>query len=640
MCRHSRDCHKPKCKPKCCKPGTAITLKCNKTYVISKPGNYLLIDNTRFNPNELTEAAIIVDASNVVIDLCGKRLYQTNQVLTTGIKVRPNRDCVTIKNGTIDGFQGWSIHYEGPNSDIKLLDLLVKNSGTNERDETANAVDGGIKLGDQPNEVRVSDVTIQNVHVSDVKNFGILVALVKNAKVDNVVVENISADAPIRFISGLNFRPYLTANDRASNLSISNSVIRHLKSDQLTGIFALGASLLGFSATDNVTLTNTKAVDIEVSGLPNQLPIFSCNWLGGGNKNMVVENCEFTGNKSTGVALSACFHHSGDSFGNGLRENGNDTIRDCTFGNLEGDQFVYGFEHVFHDQVDVLNCHVTDVRSRGVNVGAFAGLAFTPEAVGILIRGGRPAPSTDPVEDNIRANPSNVVMRSSTVQKVVNEKGWAAGFAHAPLVFNKFVSSEPDAPLAPPVIVENIQYSDCVAQSITSNGDFEGLKNVPGVAFGYLLDRGVFKNNLFEIIGTPNIQGKYADEYKNVVVKNSSASGVKGVSGGAGVGFYACDNGVVCDCVFDDCYQGVLLSGGDALFPIPPDAVTPLGFSKHALVQGNKTTNSASYGYEDVTVPSQSVFVQNTGFQNGVGGAENFQVTPAANLINNVSFSV
>ncbi|MBA2307315.1 right-handed parallel beta-helix repeat-containing protein [Candidatus Dependentiae bacterium] len=73
--------------------------------IITEPGEYCLIEDIDFEPTNDTAPAITVAASNVTIDLNGRRLMQTNAGKNNiGIFIAPGIQAVQIINGNIQGF--------------------------------------------------------------------------------------------------------------------------------------------------------------------------------------------------------------------------------------------------------------------------------------------------------------------------------------------------------------------------------------------------------------------------------------------------------------------------------------------------------------------------------------------------------
>ncbi len=109
-----------------CKNGTY-----SKTYKISKSGNYSLVNNIRFNPNSKNTTAILIDADNVMLDLCGYVIEQKNEnILTgiTGIKIA-GRECVTIVNGKIRNFSQRGVYIQGGSKYPELRDVIISGNG-------------------------------------------------------------------------------------------------------------------------------------------------------------------------------------------------------------------------------------------------------------------------------------------------------------------------------------------------------------------------------------------------------------------------------------------------------------------------------------------------------------------------------
>jgi len=102
-------------------PGTAIS---SLPYLISAPGNYYLASNLTFSSP--AGAAILIEASEVYLDLNGKTLKSApGSSFNIGIMVFNEVD-VTIQEGDIDGF-GYAGIYLAPNSTDNNAKNVVDN---------------------------------------------------------------------------------------------------------------------------------------------------------------------------------------------------------------------------------------------------------------------------------------------------------------------------------------------------------------------------------------------------------------------------------------------------------------------------------------------------------------------------------
>lgn len=132
--------------------------KHSKTLVITKPGNYCLAETIRWCPKKRNKTAIIIDSSNVTLDLSGHELKQVNgQGRCSGILVTSGHDTVKIVNGAVRDFTQLGIVVEGGTSNIFLgnNDTVLKVTGCgygstysffDDVDQEA-ILQGGIQLG-------------------------------------------------------------------------------------------------------------------------------------------------------------------------------------------------------------------------------------------------------------------------------------------------------------------------------------------------------------------------------------------------------------------------------------------------------------------------------------------------------------
>ena len=125
-CQHKSHKCKKRCK-KSCIPVSRDSFGCkhDKTYRICKSGKYCLVENVSFKPGPYKTDAIVIDADDVVLDLCGFELRQGNEVtFCTGIRVKTGHKNVTIlgSNGAVRRFSQLGIYVEGGTKDITIGD--------------------------------------------------------------------------------------------------------------------------------------------------------------------------------------------------------------------------------------------------------------------------------------------------------------------------------------------------------------------------------------------------------------------------------------------------------------------------------------------------------------------------------------
>lgn len=79
-------------------------------YTINRSGNYALGANIRFNPITSNDAAIVINADNVTLDLANYTISQANLVTGChGIMVNPSLENIVIQNGTVSSLTGTGI---------------------------------------------------------------------------------------------------------------------------------------------------------------------------------------------------------------------------------------------------------------------------------------------------------------------------------------------------------------------------------------------------------------------------------------------------------------------------------------------------------------------------------------------------
>ncbi|HEX2977590.1 MAG TPA: right-handed parallel beta-helix repeat-containing protein [Candidatus Babeliales bacterium] len=125
--------------------------------VYDNPGYYLYGGGMTASPTDPDDSMIIINTSNVVIDMGGNIFRQDPENTVPGFKcvsIAPNLSNVTIRNGIIAGFTGNGIVVNDGCFDIVLDGLSIK-----------GCTDAGINfIGDRSG---IMDVAIRNTSVSD-----------------------------------------------------------------------------------------------------------------------------------------------------------------------------------------------------------------------------------------------------------------------------------------------------------------------------------------------------------------------------------------------------------------------------------------------------------------------------------------
>jgi hypothetical protein len=134
--------------------------RCHKTYVIRCPGTYTLKENISFRSNGTDIAAILIDSSDVILNLNGKVLRQSSRDKNprfNGIIVKTGHHNVTILGsyGSIQNFSQRGIYVEGGNDYITIGDetlLTVTGCGYGTPislfDGNRGLLQAGVQLGD------------------------------------------------------------------------------------------------------------------------------------------------------------------------------------------------------------------------------------------------------------------------------------------------------------------------------------------------------------------------------------------------------------------------------------------------------------------------------------------------------------
>ncbi len=106
------------------------TKELTKTFVITQPGIYCFGESINFAPADALPA-ISVQASNVKINLCTKKLQQANEIFgVTGIELNAGYENIEIANGTICNFQGAAVDAFIDGREIVSSDTELTSNGS------------------------------------------------------------------------------------------------------------------------------------------------------------------------------------------------------------------------------------------------------------------------------------------------------------------------------------------------------------------------------------------------------------------------------------------------------------------------------------------------------------------------------
>lgn len=315
--------------------------KLSKTFVISKPGKYCLEKSIAYSPLIAGTSAIIIDSSDVVLDLCGNTLSQANVLESTiGILIKNGHEQIKVHNGTIKNFGQLGVSVEGAKY-LDFEDLLVTGNGAASPNGLANSAgvaqfQGGLQLGSTqyyasqgfPGPIGVIEfLTVKNVKANQNKPFGICMGLGHDYIFeDSEFSENFEDRQTIGKIGGGSFAGdrykvasghFLFTSPLAGDPSIPNWRIERCK---FNGNYVLNEnpdlSVLCVGMEHSSTQTNCLYKDCEfnnndagpgIDDTVTQITYGKGFDLGGGFA-MTFDGCQFCGNRSQ---LGAGLHFSG-----------------------------------------------------------------------------------------------------------------------------------------------------------------------------------------------------------------------------------------------------------------------------------------------------------------------------------------
>ena len=317
--------------------------KHSNSIVIRKPGNYCLAETINWCPRECNKTAIIIDASNVTLDLSGHELKQVNHHgRCSGILIKSGQDTVKIVNGAVRDFTQLGIVVEGDTSNIFLGndDTVLKVTGCGYGssqaffDPSTNTplLQGGILFGQSKSfesqgyytyKGKIETAVLTNVFAEENSPAGMYMGIGSDISVNscyfcrnsdtriagnpNPIAIGGFVDDTVTLAIGVIYNGSQDFGDEDSTTFTFQNC--HFDDNSSSGDTPL---TFGFDAGYNLhglTLRNCTFNANNGSGATNSngFGIFGC--LMGGNKDVLVEDCESVDNSSE--YYTAGFHHSG-----------------------------------------------------------------------------------------------------------------------------------------------------------------------------------------------------------------------------------------------------------------------------------------------------------------------------------------
>ncbi len=385
----------------------------DKTFVIDRPGKYCLGETIHWDPKCHDKAAIIIDACNVLLDLCGHELKQINcEHRAVGIHVKTGHDTVSIINGAVRHFTQLGIVVDGGNSNIFLGNddsyLKVTNCGHGSKFafldcETEEPIlQGGILLGQTKAfeergyytyQGRINTARIVNVYAEKNAPTGMYVGVGSDILVQNslfcrnaetrkahysnpIAIGNAFVDEHTTIAMGVLCIANRDFGDEDSvTIDFTNC---HFDENSATGDTPV---VFGFDAGYNIDgLTLRKCTFNANQGTgattSNGFGIYPC--IIGGNKGVLVEDCEAVDNFSN--YFTSGFHHSGRNLsfnpekmtpGEGLVYRRCKSLRNTASGSLDF-VGVSAFEFYFSLGLTVEDCESLNNKATSLNPAAYA----------------------------------------------------------------------------------------------------------------------------------------------------------------------------------------------------------------------------------------------------------------------------
>ena len=311
--------------------------------VITKPGEYRLIEDICFAPTEAGAKAITIAAPNVTLDLNGRQIVQINDTQNTiGIFTEPQINFLQVSNGAIIGFSALGIWVSQGAGDVLLRNLSFTGVGSTGhapyatqdplQNNSLGFFAGGIGLGgvgsiDNPatriSQVGIFDCTFVNIH----NNSGPVLDPVSGKEVDVITVA----------IGGTSISKLNLENNFACSISSEKSTARGFSFSDVGSAFLLdneAAKITHFKGGTGLFLSNAtgiaSSIVVEEVGDTGGIDLAQRGSIGIAAlscKELIIEDSfvtQITNSSSTGVAHGIDIRQSTNSLVTGSK------VSDCS----------------------------------------------------------------------------------------------------------------------------------------------------------------------------------------------------------------------------------------------------------------------------------------------------------------------
>ncbi len=348
---------------------SSVRLICQSTIgthglIIDEPGQYCLAEDIQFSPFTDATHAITISASNVTLDLNGKRLIQVNDKKNNvGVFVSQNQRIVEIRNGFVENFGALGLWVSQGCREVSFEAMNVLNCGSRGhspysvqdgfQSNSRGFLAGGLGLGgfEAPGSrisvVRVKECLFLEVFSSEGpvfdpisgQNVDVIAVGIGGASVDGLIVEDSissiisSSQATARGISLNDGRTVRISNHQATTIihrkggtgilldgiasaEVSDSYVERVEDIGGVEIIQRGSIGIGALSTIDTSINNcfvTRAVNHSVTGVAHGIDVRS-------SKNVVVSNSKVfdCSGDSPLSSVAGIFYGAGAQEGTGI----------------------------------------------------------------------------------------------------------------------------------------------------------------------------------------------------------------------------------------------------------------------------------------------------------------------------------
>ena len=389
---------------------------------ITESGNYELGADLNFNATTATDSIILINTSNVFLDLKNRTLTQTNPTtpMLAGIAVAPNVTNVKISNGTMSSINGSGVLLQSGDQVVTLANLTTEGCaiGVNIQNSSYVNLNNIMSLFSTTTSISISNsssyINLDHIlSVSSIAGDGIAISKSNSCNVYNSLISNCSGQC-INAINGcsfLYFENVLSISGVTGGINFSQANNCSIKNSSIINCGTGGPAAFNVVSSQYINTTNCKflrngnnnsafnVLNLGVMvGVFRDLTISTSmnNTLNGvalsGSSQLVFENCNVINsfastlngfNLSTNATFSCLFENcsvtncntTGTLQGFVINANTNNIFKECSLMNNQAQTGIVGFN--ITSPSSLLSIDTCDIDNNITTANNFVGISCT-----------------------------------------------------------------------------------------------------------------------------------------------------------------------------------------------------------------------------------------------------------------------